>query len=250
VRLPKVAVYCVGPVLILGGWLVFINDLSGMVSPTTRVGYNLVQHTGAFFEYLPDEYAPIRDTYLEYRDAREVERGVLHNTIWDALEPMAEASGNNFFSLSRELQRVSWMLIAQYPHLYLQSVAKGWVDFWKAPVVWRLMEIQPAALQMPLNIFAWIGRGILLTCNLVFLLISAGVLVSRKIRERLNIDLFSVAMIGAVWMISLIQTLFEHGDNPRFLLPMQMIVVLVVVRSIWFWFQSRQFQEMEAAWTT
>jgi hypothetical protein len=32
-----------------------------------------------------------------------------------------------------------------------------------------------------------------------------------------------------VWLISILQTLLDHGDNPRFLVPMQMVVIFVVI---------------------
>jgi len=33
-------------------------------------GYHMVQHTGSYFEYVPDQYAALRDTYIKYRDAQ------------------------------------------------------------------------------------------------------------------------------------------------------------------------------------
>ena len=32
-----------------------------------------------------------------------------------------------------------------------------------------------------------------------------------------------------VWLISVVQTLLDHGDNPRFLLPLQMVVFFVII---------------------
>ena len=233
-RILNSAVYCIAPILILGGWVWFIYDLSGMLAPTTRVGYNLVQHTGAFFEYLPDEYAPIRDTYLEYRNARIAERGVQHNTIWEALPAMAESSGLHFFQLSRELQRLSWMLIFEHPGLFLRSAFEGWINFWKAPVIWQVSAFDSEAIGFPVTLLSYFNRALALGANLLFLMISFGMVVSREIRARLNIDLFTISIIGGVWLISIFQTIFEHGDNPRFLVPQQMMVIYVAVRSLWF----------------
>ena len=36
----------------------------------------------------------------------------------------------------------------------------------------------------------------------------------------------SLVMVG---LISIVQTLLDHGDNPRFLVPMQMVVIFVVI---------------------
>jgi len=51
-------------------------------------GYHLIQHTGVFFEYVPDKYASLRDTYLRFRDARIAEYGTQTNAIWDAISEM------------------------------------------------------------------------------------------------------------------------------------------------------------------
>jgi len=45
---------------------------------------------------------------------------------------------------------------------------------------------------------------------------------------------------GLVWLISVVQTLADHGDNPRFLMPLQMLVFFVVLRTGYTLFVSRQ----------
>jgi hypothetical protein len=35
--------------------------------------------------------------------------------------------------------------------------------------------------------------------------------------------------VSAVWVASLLQTLLDHGDNPRFSVPIQTLVVFVVL---------------------
>jgi len=67
--------------------------------------------------------------------------------------------------------------------------------------------------------------------NLLFL---SGSLVSLwpKIRSRFRMDLFMWFALSAVWVTSILQTLAEHGDNARFLAPLQTLVVLIVAS--WF----------------
>jgi hypothetical protein len=49
-----------------------------------------------------------------------------------------------------------------------------------------------------------------------------------------------LAAAGTVWVSSVLQTLFEHGDNARFLVPAQMLVLYVVARMAYAcWNQSR-----------
>ncbi len=229
-RLTRSLAFSLPAVLLLGGWLGFIYTQYHMLSPSTMGGYHLVQHTGAFFEYLPDDVGPIRDTYLKYRDARVAERGVQTNTIWDAIPELTEVTGLSFYDLSREMQRLSLRLIREHPDLYLRSVAQGWIAFWKAPVYWKPDLLLPWAVR-PVRLWVLAGRGISLLANAAFLGLSALVLVSRRARRRLAIDRYAAAIGGLVWLSSVIQTLVDHGDNPRFLVPLQIMVIYLVLRS-------------------
>jgi hypothetical protein len=61
--------------------------------------------------------------------------------------------------------------------------------------------------------------------------VSVGALLSRSVRNWVRIDAMSLFVGGFIWWTSILQSLFEHGDNPRFLVPLQMIVIYFVVRS-------------------
>ncbi|MFQ5922597.1 MAG: hypothetical protein ACE5M4_07105, partial [Anaerolineales bacterium] len=52
--------YALAPLLLLGAWLTWMYTTYDMLAPTTMGGYHLVQHTGEYFEFLPDEVAPLR----------------------------------------------------------------------------------------------------------------------------------------------------------------------------------------------
>ncbi len=229
-RVARLAAFVPGPVLLLGGWLWFIYSSYGMISPTVVTGFGLIQHTGSYFEYLPDSAAPIRDTYVRLRDERIAARGDQSNTIWDAIPELSRVSGLGFYDLSREIQRLSLQLIREHPWWYARSVAEGWVDFWKAPVWWSPEAIESAAIRGSLSVWATAGRLLSLLANGLFLLGTAAVTLSRRARLRLGFDRHMLAAAGTVWVSSVLQTLFEHGDNARFLVPAQMLVLYVVAR--------------------
>ncbi len=214
---------------ILLGWVGWVSSTYGFMSPTTMGGYNLVQHAGVFFEYLPDEEAAIRDTYLRYRDARIAERGDQTNTIWDAIPELTEVSGLGFYDLSRELQRLSIGLIRDHPDLYLKNVIEGWVGFWKAPVYWEPAEMSSATAATVLRVWGLAGRTAALAANAAFLVLTAWVLVQPRRWGTLLRNRSWLAASGFVWATSIFQTLADHGDNPRFLIPLQAVVILVVV---------------------
>ncbi|MDX1601172.1 MAG: hypothetical protein R3191_06630, partial [Anaerolineales bacterium] len=43
--------------------------------------------------------------------------------------------------------------------------------------------------------------------------------------------------------VSVVQTLVDHGDNPRFLVPLQMIVIVNVLWAGWRWYESGRRME-------
>jgi hypothetical protein len=231
-RLLRSALFLTAALLLLGGWVSYIYNAFGFLAPTTMGGYNLVQHAGVFFEYLPDEDIILRDTYLKYRDARIAERGDQTNTIWEAIPELTEVSGLGFYDLSREMQRLSLKLIREHPDLYLRNVAEGWVNFWKAPVYWDPEQASSPAVADVLRLWAAAGRGLMLAANAVFLLLSVWVVVrSRRYRDLLR-DRLWLAPWGFIWFTSLAQTIADHGDNPRFLIPLQPVLFYVVARMI------------------
>jgi hypothetical protein len=231
-RLSTIGLYALFPLIMQGGWLFYMKTHYHVISPTAIGGYSMVQHSGEFFEALPDEYATIRDVYIEYRDAQIAARGSQNNAIWQAVPALTEASGLSFYELSRTLGMLSWRLIREHPAGYLVNVAEGWVWFWKAPVYWRPDLIKSEIFRQVLHFSAQLGRGLALVANAGFLVISAALLFCRKVRDWVKIDPMLVLVGGFIWWTSILQSLFEHGDNPRFLVPLQMILIYFVVRCI------------------
>jgi len=233
-----VAAISLPAILIVASWVSFIHREFGVWGLSSINGYHLVQHTGAFFEYVPDQYAALRDTFLQYRAQQIAQTGSDVNTIWVAIPALKDASGLGFFELSRELSSISIQLILHHPLLYLKSALDGWWWFWRAPIYWS-----PEAVSAPFNgtvptgastVGILIGlvaleRGLLLAANLLFVLGSALVLSLRRVRQSLKMDLSLWLMLGTVWLTSIVQTLPEHGENPRFSVPIQSLVVLVIL---------------------
>jgi hypothetical protein len=74
-----------------------------------------------------------------------------------------------------------------------------------------------------------------LIANAAFLGGSVLVVVSQRLRVRLGLDRYILVIGGLIWIASVVQTLVDHGDNPRFLIPLQTLVFYVVARWIWQW---------------
>ena len=228
-------------VLLVGGWVLFIHEKYGDWGLSTMTGYHLIQHTGVFFELVPDEYADLRDTYLRYRDQQIALRGNQANTIWDAIPEMQQASGYNFYDLSRVLAKISVQLILEHPDLYLRNVMKGWWYFWRVPVYWSTEAFRWEFLAQLTGLLVMGTRVILIAVNLIFLVTSLMALVWRRLRAWFPIPAALWCLAGSVWAASIVQTLVDHGDNPRFLVPMQSLVVLWV-----FWLVYQVIQKGRA----
>jgi hypothetical protein len=242
--------------VIVGGWILFIHNRYGDWSLTTMNGYHLVQHTGIFFEYVPDQYADLRDTYIAFREAHIAQYGTQTNTIWEAIPELQKASGLSFYDLSRTLARISIGLIQEYPHLYLKNVIKGWWLFWRAPVYWSPESLTWPELIPYLRSLIFVERIGLFGINLLFLssllpLVKylAAILPQRRRNSgsqctstRARSFIFGY-LPGTIWAASIIQTLLDHGDNPRFLVPLQSLVVLWVLWAAWTLLQNWNFGE-------
>lgn len=241
--LRQVTIFLLPTLLIVGGWVWFVHDRYGNWSMTTMGGYHMIQHTGEYFEYVPDEYAVIRDTYLRYRDVKVAETGTPTNAIWEAIPEMTQASGIGFYDLSDKLMEISVQLIRQHPDLYLKNAFEGWWMFWRAPVYWSADALRWPALAAPLRVSVFAERVLLFAANMIFLALSAGMLLfwlfgrvrplrGLKVGRRsfsVRPSTFSVFLASALWVCSVFQTLLDHGDNPRFLVPLQTAVVLWLV---------------------
>jgi hypothetical protein len=235
IGLAKGVTFILPVALILGSWLWFIHARYHTWGLTTMTGYQLVQHTGVFFEYVPDEYATLRDVYLKYRDAHIAQYGTQTNTIWEAIPALQEATGLNFYDLSRTLARISVKLILQHPGLYLKNALQGWWMFWRAPVYWSPDALRVDWLAAPLSLLIQLIRPLIFGANLIFILASLPALFIRRLREdNPGHRIFNWCLIGTIWIASVLQTLPDHGDNPRFLVPLQSFVILWVV---WFFYR-------------
>jgi hypothetical protein len=208
-------------------------------------GYNLIQHTGNYFEYVSDEYASLRDVYLKYRDEHIALDGTQTNAIWDAIPEMSKISGYSFYALSRVLARISIDLILKHPLLYIKNAASGWWMFWRVPVYWSADALRVAWLAGGVKLAIQIERVSVFLINMIFIFASFYFTFIEFIsairhkpsplsirRTRPSLYTFLWMLLGNIWIASILQTLLDHGDNPRFLVPLQSLVVFWVAAFI------------------
>ncbi|MGD0611165.1 MAG: hypothetical protein ABSB41_06580 [Anaerolineales bacterium] len=214
--------------VVVGVWINYVHQDYHMWSLSTVDGYHLMNHSGVFFEYVPDQYAAVRDTFLQYRAAQIAQTGSPGNTIWNAIPALEKASGLGFFDLSRLLEKISIQLILKYPGLYLRDVFLGWEAFWKAPFHWEVSPGENPSLAILRGGIVLLDRGILILANLVFIL-GTLLLAWKRARRFLKMDTFWWFVLSVIWLTSVIQALLEYGDNPRYSVSVQSWIILIVL---------------------
>jgi 4-amino-4-deoxy-L-arabinose transferase-like glycosyltransferase len=230
-------------VLVIGGWMAWIKAHYHVFSTTTLMGYHLTQHTGYLFEYIPDEYAQIRDIYIQFRDAQIAEYGIQGNAIWQAIPAILEGTDYNFYELSRVMQSISIQLILAHPFRFLLSLLPDWWYFWRVPVLFA-----PAGdLAGLLNVAILGVRMVLFGANLVFILTSLAALVSKKLRKLWSLSAFHWLVAGCVWGASAVSSILEQGNNPRYLVPLQTAAVFWSLWVLWRTWQTWRTRRRERA---
>lgn len=213
-------------------WVNYIHSQFGSWSMSSVDGYHIVQHTGKFFEYVPDEDAAIRDTFLKYRAIQIAKTGRASNTIWEAIPELKEVSGLGFYKLSNKIQDISRQLILKYPHLYLASVFESWFWFWSAPFYWRPGAFGPLGdwLTQAQRVLLWGANAIFVAGTFA--------LIFRRVRELLAMPSALWLGLSIVWSNAILQAIVQASENPRYSISTQTLVVLVVAWWLWYLFQA------------
>jgi 4-amino-4-deoxy-L-arabinose transferase-like glycosyltransferase len=220
------AVTFVVPVIV---WASVNRAATGEFALTTLAGYSLSNHAGGFIELAPDRYAAIRDIYLEHRpERRATSPSKTHaNTAIGAKSELLAKTGLSPVDLSRELAKMSVGLFVAHPFLYAKSVAEAWVSFWAVPIYWDPDAIRSPGFRAGLETLWQIEQKLLRAGNLLFVVLglSWAALLALRWRRPSGAELVGLALLGVVLSSSVFQAGVEFGDNPRFGIPTQPLVV-------------------------
>ena len=211
------------------GWCVFNKVHLDYFGVSTLAGYSLTQHAGAVMEYAPVDYAPIRDIYLKYREARVVLTGTHSMTIWDAYPEMMQRTGLGFVALSKELGRLSMSLLLSHPGSYAETAIDAWVRFWKAPLTpaFLVVEEAPKTLLGILDAIWHIERYLLVASKGLFLVLLSIALVKLAWKRQPE-NLMGLAVGATIVAASVLQALTEYGENARYSLPFQPLIFAAI----------------------
>jgi 4-amino-4-deoxy-L-arabinose transferase-like glycosyltransferase len=221
--------YTLPVAMLILAWCMFNKDQTGYFGVTTLTGYNLTQHSGAFIELAPQEYDDIKAVYLKHR-ADAIASGGNHSmTIWGAIPEMQQATGLTYPELSSRLTHMSVGLFIDHPGLYLPGVARSWLLFWAVAknnaAIGRISSPQVAAGAETL---LRAERYPMLLLNALFLCAALYVAVQTVIYGHWRRWGFAAIIITIVLCGSVVQALMEYGENARYAIPFQPLVLLTV----------------------
>jgi hypothetical protein len=219
------------------GWAIFNKATVDYFGLTTLIGYNLSQHSGGFMEKAPSTYADIRDIYLRHRDQKLTESKSHSMTIWVARREIQDRTGMSDVTLSRELSKLSLELFTRYPGLYARSVAEAWASFWTVPNYWKLESVDSSSAVSFLKSVWKIEWYLLIVMNFVFLIVG-GCAIIRGLVNGFNGTTapdFPLILSCVVISASGLQALLELGENGRYSIPTQPLVVSLVLITVWAW---------------
>ena len=223
----RAGVYYLPVAVLLGLWVGFVYQRFGTMSISPIGGYTIFRHVEGLVDLAPDEFAVVRDSYISYREAERAS-GNSHVTIWAAVPDLTEATGLGFYPLSRHVGSLAGALIRREPGYYLKSVFNSWVGFWKAPIYWNPQNFANPSSANILRQLSILVHLALVGINGLFLLAAVLAAGLKKVRRSLALEAFDVFLILVVLSLSVIQALMVTGENARFLVPLQPLVVLWV----------------------
>jgi 4-amino-4-deoxy-L-arabinose transferase-like glycosyltransferase len=235
------AAFLIPAFILVGGWSAFNKASVDYFGTSTLAGYNLTQHTVKFIDDAPPEYASIRDTLIRYRDDRIRTTGSASFAVFDARQSLLQATGTSVAGLSKLLTALAFHQIARHPLAYARSVFESWISFWNVPLYWDQFGLTPyKAGRIVQTLWGWEQRAIFFL-RMAFLAIVAvsafRAMRSGELLHRIHAESGLWIPAAVVLAGSIVQAFLESGENARYSLPFQSLMIACVL--MW----SQRFSE-------
>jgi hypothetical protein len=232
-RAPLLLAVFLIPVLVsVGGWSAFNKSKVDYFGITTLLGYNLTQHSIRAIDDAPDDFDTLKQILLKTRREHEIRHESLAFSAFQARKEMMNATGLTVSGLSRRLTALAFCVFVRHPFVYAASVLKSWESFWETAIYWSPYRIDPRAARRFLEIYWTIEESILTALRLVFLMLACAWCVrflAARISVRKQLSSLSWILGATVMTASFVQALLESGENARYAIPFQSLIVTVVL---------------------
>ena len=201
-------------IFVISAWIIIVTNVTGHITVTNLIGFNLMTHTGKFIDNAPDEYLTIKHEYSKKRDLNLENKGNQVYTIFEIGDTLKNKLNINKVELSHTLKILSYKLIISYPFEYLKSV---WAAL-KLSLIIPSFDIKEKSFTIFFFRFfipffqLLIGFGI-----------TVGVLFSTFSKNRIY-----VLLIGLIFINLLSSILFDCADNSRYFIYSYLIILVFV----------------------
>ena len=240
-----ILVLVLGSVVTVGSYAYFNYRSFGYFGITPILGFSLSQKTVHLIERLPEEYAPVREILIKWRNAEWLTSGgTAVGYIAKAIPELESKTGLDWPRLSNHILRLNLILIQNAPLNYLLEVIRAFASYC-FPSSRELANFGSRSIQ-----FAWaiLHFGILgaFVSNLVLLIgaiayIKKGNMCRQSnnafIREDtvIHFQAFSYGLAGAIVLYTAaISCLVDAGD-PRHRVPTDILIVFMLFLGSQLW---------------
>lgn len=204
--------------LAVGSWAFLNKQNTGYASLSSYFGYNLAQQTVNFIHKAPDEYATVRDIYVEQIERDKKQLGYTYYSIWDACQPMMQATGYNFYDLSNELANMSKATIIANPKDYFKQVLLSWKLFWGVKLYWDQSHVNNASVLFIYKGIWFLQKPLIVAGKILFVGLFLWSFIKGILRKRISVHLLSF-IFALVILGSILQAAIIYSDNYRFSFP-------------------------------
>jgi hypothetical protein len=125
--------------------------------------------------------------------------------------------------------------------MYLKDVAQGWGDFWRIRFNIGQNFVDPTGPRVVYGIWKaerWVIMGLVFV-GMILGAYASFQAVRRRLRGELGLPL-PVVLLTTILCSSIIQALAEYGENSRYAIPTQSLVLLMLIVCLADWRSGRQ----------
>ena len=233
-------------IVMIFGWCGLVYFNTGHFSPTTLAGHNLMDQVDPYVELAPEQYAVLRDAWVQFRTYNKNFPNKNANPVFDEAVPqVARRTGKTKIQVSHEYQSLAVYLATHHPLLYLRRAEQGWMQFWGEPTLdeteWpEIRAVSPGEFLMTATNF------LVREVEAMFLILALLSIPFALVRLRAFTKLEHLTFFIVLW-VSVFAALTEFGENRRFCVPFYMLIAYTLLTRGWLWITAATSKDSPAA---
>lgn len=224
--------YFIAPVAVfLLAWMGFQYKKIGHFTMSPETGYSLTSHTIKFIESAPESYDDIKQLLIRHRTIKLKATNDTFNAVGASVPELVEMTGLSWIEICTMLKKMNLATIRNEPLLYLKSVFKSFVVFFKPTWYGRLFGIRPAVESggRLLKTIAFTYALFHLSCMLIFLVFPLFKLVAPRLAGFFKWTT-GISFIYVLVLISGISQAFvESGENARYKTSVEPLIICLAL---------------------